>query len=89
MLIPRGNERGLTFDLFVMLTNGDEDFVPPRRTVERSTECNPAPIYCGRLNDTYPDAKPMGYPFDRLPHSNVRNLDGFVHGIPNMRYVQV
>jgi tyrosinase len=61
LLLPRGSNEGMTFDLFVMLTNGDDDYVRPRNNLRRPGECKPAPIYCGRLNDTYPDSRPMGY----------------------------
>jgi len=89
MLIPKGTQRGLPFDLFVMITNGWEDYVAPSRTSTTQNECSPAPIYCGRLNDTYPDARPMGYPFDRLPANNIRTLDDYIRTARNMAYTQV
>lgn len=100
LLLPKGTERGLPFDLFVMLTNGDEDYVAPRNNPRRASgECKPAPIYCGRLNDTYPDARPMGYPFDRLPYNAPRSwwdrprvvetLEEYTSGIPNAAMAQV
>jgi len=98
MLLPRGNERGMEFDLFVMLTNGDQDYVRPVNPPRQPGECKPAPIYCGRLNDTYPDARPMGYPFDRRPYSHqhhpgdnepVESIEAYTYGIPNMVTVPI
>lgn len=61
MLIPRGNHRGMQFELFVMLTDGDEDSVGESGKVL----CQDAVSYCGAKDAHYPDKKPMGFPFDR------------------------
>lgn len=92
--------------MFIMVTNGEEDAVltlpePPNSNSARNT-CVPAPIFCGIPNQLYPDARPMGYPFDRLPYSvpdqygngqgrsrMVRDLAEYVHGIPNIAAFQV
>jgi hypothetical protein len=80
----------MAFDLFVMVTNGDQDAVnqPPAPQT-----CRAAPIYCGIANQLYPDAKPMGYPFDRLPYAVngrvVGNLDEYIAGVTNMAAPQV
>lgn len=106
MLVPRGTEVGMDFDLFVMLTDGNQDFVASSNTAQTSNQngnsCGPAPIYCGRMNDTYPDARPMNYPFDRLPYTvvettdnsqlfqrYVNDLEEYVHPISNMANVKV
>jgi len=90
MLLPKGKRSGMTFDLFVMLTNGDDDEVK-QNVVPQS--CRTAPIYCGIANQFYPDAKPMGYPFDRLPYSVngqlVSDLDEYIYDMTNMKTIQV
>lgn len=45
--------------------------------------CNDAASYCGIRDRMYPDRKPMGYPFDRLPRSGAETLATFL--TPNMR----
>jgi len=64
----------MMFDLFVMATNAEDDAVPfmPNPMPggkQRPASCVPAPVYCGVPGQLYPDSKPMGYPFDRLPYS--------------------
>ncbi len=66
MYIPKGNEKGMTFDLFIMITNYDHDYVPDDpRDLDIPEGCNSAYIFCGRPHRRYPDSKPMMYPFDR------------------------
>nr|CCA94926.1 hemocyanin subunit e [Mastigoproctus giganteus] len=62
MLIPRGNHRGMEFDLFVMLTDYTAD-----SALDSTPEgvCVDSLSYCGIKDHKYPDKKPMGYPFDR------------------------
>lgn len=61
MLLPRGTANGQLMDLVVFLTNGEEDAVPgTERPQGTSTNCREALSYCGRLNQAYPDRKPMG-----------------------------
>ncbi len=57
LLLPRGTRAGMRFKLMVMVTDWDKD------RVGRDTCCGSL-SYCGAL-DRYPDARPMGYPFDR------------------------
>uniref|UniRef100_A0A1W7RAD3 Hemocyanin subunit 5 n=1 Tax=Hadrurus spadix TaxID=141984 RepID=A0A1W7RAD3_9SCOR len=62
MLVPRGSPKGMEFELFVMLTDGEKD------TVEGGVDnllCSDALSYCGAKDHKYPDKKPMGFPFDR------------------------
>ena len=70
LLIPKGTTDGMIFDMFIMVTNGQEDAVAqlPAPAGAAANTCRPAPIYCGVPNQLYPDAKPMNYPFDRLPY---------------------
>lgn len=79
MLIPKGLPgAGLACDLFVMVTNWGED------RVEQSLQglCNDASSFCGVRDRLYPDRRPMGFPFDRLPRRDVDRLPQFL--TPNM-----
>nr|P80476.1 RecName: Full=Hemocyanin AA6 chain [Androctonus australis]3IXV_A Chain A, Hemocyanin AA6 chain [Androctonus australis]3IXV_C Chain C, Hemocyanin AA6 chain [Androctonus australis]3IXV_D Chain D, Hemocyanin AA6 chain [Androctonus australis]3IXV_E Chain E, Hemocyanin AA6 chain [Androctonus australis]3IXV_F Chain F, Hemocyanin AA6 chain [Androctonus australis]3IXV_G Chain G, Hemocyanin AA6 chain [Androctonus australis]3IXV_H Chain H, Hemocyanin AA6 chain [Androctonus australis]3IXV_I Chain I len=62
MLIPRGSHKGMEFELFVMLTDHDEDTVAG---LSENAVCSDAVSYCGARDDRYPDKKAMGFPFDR------------------------
>nr|CCA94914.1 hemocyanin subunit IIIb [Limulus polyphemus] len=62
MLIPRGNHLGMEFQLFVMLTDWEQD--QAGKDLEHLT-CADAVSYCGARDHLYPDKKPMGFPFDR------------------------
>ena len=96
LILPKGSPEGTVYDLFVMLTPGDEDAVEDTN-IDVPFECQAAPVWCTHYGRKYPDAKPMGYPFDRLPFSvqsgnssrMVRNLDEYVKEIPNMQYIPV
>ncbi|ODN01438.1 Phenoloxidase 2 [Orchesella cincta] len=68
LFIPKGTHKGLAFDFFAMITNFDEDYVEENPDDLYIPEpCNSPYIYCGIPWRKYPDAKPMGYPFDRSP----------------------
>ena len=62
MLLPRGMPQGMDFQLFVMLTDHAVDKV---EQVIRGRPCTNAVSYCGILDSKFPDARPMGFPFDR------------------------
>lgn len=69
LYIPRGNTKGMAFDIFVIVTNFDEDIVTDSPADLAIPEgCNGQYIYCGRARRKYPDPRPMGYPFDRPPY---------------------
>lgn len=69
LYIPKGSHKGMPFDLFVMVTNYDEDHVPNHpRDLEIPETCNSPYLLCGHARRRYPDARPMGYPFDRPPY---------------------
>ncbi|ODN01429.1 Phenoloxidase subunit 2 [Orchesella cincta] len=69
LYIPKGNTKGMPFDLFVMVTNYDEDHVPNHpKDLEIPETCNSPYIFCGLPKRRYPDARPMGYPWDRPPY---------------------
>ncbi|GFV70497.1 hemocyanin A chain [Trichonephila clavipes] len=61
LLVLKGNIKGMVFDLFVMITDGEDDKVPS----SGKNVCYDALSYCGVLGEKYPDKKAMGYPFDR------------------------
>lgn len=63
MLIPKGNHRGMDFELFVVATDYAEDAVNGHG---ENSECMDAVSYCGAKDQKYPDKKPMGFPFDRV-----------------------
>lgn len=50
-------------------------------------QCNDAYSFCGLKDKLYPDRRPMGYPFDRMPRDGVDNLQQFLSG--NMRVQDV
>jgi tyrosinase len=78
-LVPKGTPDGLRCELFVMVSNYDEDRVEQ----DLAGTCNDAASYCGIRDRLYPDLKAMGYPFDRLPRAGADNLASFL--TPNMR----
>ncbi|XP_050441246.1 phenoloxidase 1-like [Adelges cooleyi] len=86
MLIAKGTPEGLPCELFVMVSNGVID------QVEKSQgdgTCKNASSYCGVLDKKYPDARAMGYPFDRPAEDRpgvkkVETLQDFLQDLPNM-----
>lgn len=78
MLIPKGAPEGFPCELFVMVSNYDDD------KINQSTEgaCADAASFCGIRDKLYPDKRSMGYPFDRVPRSGVNTLQDFL--TPNM-----
>ncbi|XP_033103049.1 hemocyanin AA6 chain-like [Anneissia japonica] len=60
LLLPRGKRDGMKFDLFVMLTNWEDDIA------EVGSNLNKGSTFCGLQDRHYPDVKPMGFPFDRI-----------------------
>jgi hypothetical protein len=85
MLLPRGRPEGMTFDLFVMITNFAEDTV--NQPYNEQEACSDAAMFCGLRDQLYPDRKPMGYPFDRA--NRVNNLAAFTAKGTNMRLGQI
>ncbi|KAJ8961009.1 hypothetical protein NQ318_020314, partial [Aromia moschata] len=83
MLVPKGTPQGMPCELFVMISNYEDD------KVDQSIDgqCNDAYSYCGIRDKLYPDRKSMGYPFDRQPRDGVRSLQDFL--TPNMRVKDV
>lgn len=60
LYIPKGTHKGMPFDLFVMVTNYDEDHVPNHpKDLELPEKCNSPYLFCGHSNRRYPDFRPM------------------------------
>uniref|UniRef100_A0A481MQJ8 Phenoloxidase n=1 Tax=Nipponaphis monzeni TaxID=196483 RepID=A0A481MQJ8_9HEMI len=87
MLIPKGSPEGYQCQLFVMVSNAANDVVQSNGTAANGQQCTDAASYCGVLNSRYPDARNMGYPFDRVPRDGVATLQQFV--TPNMTFQDV
>ncbi|XP_045134884.1 phenoloxidase 3-like isoform X2 [Portunus trituberculatus] len=64
MLLPRGKQEGMSFELFVMVTDWNQDKVAQP---DGARSCSAAASFCGILDALYPDGRPMGFPFDRRP----------------------
>lgn len=79
MLIPKGSPEGFTAQIFVMVSNFEDD----RVNQQIDGFCNDAESYCGIKDKLYPDRRSMGYPFDRMPRDGVDTLQQFL--TPNMR----
>jgi len=89
LLLPKGTPSGQVFDLVVMVTDGKEDIVEDEDVVTPEANCISAPILAGVYRKLYPDRKPMGYPFDRVPFKPSATLEEYVGMIPNMATTQV
>uniref|UniRef100_A0A1I8NVC5 tyrosinase n=1 Tax=Stomoxys calcitrans TaxID=35570 RepID=A0A1I8NVC5_STOCA len=84
MLIPKGLPGdGLRCQLFVMVSNYEDDRVDQ----DLVGSCSDASSYCGVRDRKYPDRRPMGFPFDRLPRQGADQLVNFL--TPNMSIVDV
>lgn len=57
LLLPRGTTDGMSFRFLVMATNWTIDKVS-------QSECG-SMSFCGARNNSYPDSREMGYPFNR------------------------
>jgi tyrosinase len=79
LLLPKGTEKGMVYDLVVMITPAEGSDIFNYRGW----------THCGLKNKTYPDSKPMGYPWDRRPNMSVTYLQDFVSKVPNMITTQI
>ncbi|CAH2093737.1 unnamed protein product [Euphydryas editha] len=84
MLVPRGTEAGMQYELFVMLSNYSLDSVNNPDGSQKS--CVEASSFCGLKDRLYPDRRNMGYPFDR-PSAGAANIQEFIR--PNMALIDV
>lgn len=103
MLIPKGLPEGMRCELFVMISNYEQDRVEFFGLFEKHIylnitfflqvdqnlvgSCSDAASYCGVRDRLYPDKRAMGYPFDRLPRSGADRMTAFL--TPNMSLVDV
>ncbi|XP_071448022.1 phenoloxidase 2-like [Hetaerina americana] len=78
MLIPKGSIEGFQCQLFVMVSDAEEDLVDVDGSYSKGSS------YCGVRDKVYPDRRPMGYPFDRLPEDDHDTLEKFVNRSSNM-----
>ncbi|KAK7874024.1 hypothetical protein R5R35_013428 [Gryllus longicercus] len=88
MLLPRGNAEGLPCVLFAMLTDYELDKVEGSESQEGG-RCKAAVSFCGLRDKRFPDRRPMGFPFDRLPRNADHYLRQFMAALDNMRAVDV
>ena len=81
MLVPRGTPEGMKADLFVMVTNWEDDAVNPDVRITGNV------AYCGKSGKPYPDKRPMGFPFDRdiqiTDDAQTNTLEKLVEEVPN------
>lgn len=80
LLLPRGTESGYQCQLFVMISNYDDDKVD--QNID-GVPCRDGDTFCGIKDKLYPDRRSMGFPFDRVPRDGVDTLQEFL--TPNMR----
>ncbi|XP_018368113.1 PREDICTED: phenoloxidase 2 [Trachymyrmex cornetzi] len=83
MLVPKGKEEGFPMDLFIMISDYTGDAVEQ----DEPTGCKDAASFCGLRDRKYPDARPMGFPFDRRARAGVETLAQFLTG--NMAVAQI
>ena len=83
MLISKGTPGGFECDLFVMVS----DYADDRIDQDLVGQCNDGSSFCGVRDRRYPDRRPMGYPFDRLPRAGSDRLAQFL--LPNMNVTRV
>uniref|UniRef100_A0AAG5DFL8 Tyrosinase copper-binding domain-containing protein n=1 Tax=Anopheles atroparvus TaxID=41427 RepID=A0AAG5DFL8_ANOAO len=87
MLVPKGDFIGVEYDLFAMVSNFERDRVNP--VFDERVGCNDAHSFCGLRDRTYPDARNMGFPFDRRIPNTVRSFADFVAPYQNMKVTKV
>lgn len=87
MLLPKGAPEGVQFDLFVMISNFDNDSVG--QEFDETVDCNDAHSFCGIRDKLYPDKRTMGFPFERRTEANVATLSDFMRPYSNMASTNV
>ncbi|XP_058055846.1 phenoloxidase 8-like [Anopheles bellator] len=81
MLLPKGSADGLGYDFFAMISDYSQDRV---EDINENEVCSDAHMFCGLRDRRYPDARSMGYPFDRFTSESVRSLQEFTSPYKNM-----
>ncbi|KAI5703503.1 hypothetical protein M8J75_012530 [Diaphorina citri] len=84
MLIPKGSADGFACQLFVMVSDYEQDRVD---SPQSTATCDNASSFCGVRDSKYPDKRAMGFPFDRVPRSGVNTMQQFL--TPNMAVLDV
>ncbi|XP_055603339.1 phenoloxidase 8-like [Uranotaenia lowii] len=82
MLVPKGSPEGTQFDLFVMVSNFDQDTV--NIDFDEKVDCNDSHSFCGLRDRLYPDKRTMGFPFERSTPNTVRTVKDFIGSNSNM-----
>ncbi|KAG8191448.1 hypothetical protein JTE90_020700 [Oedothorax gibbosus] len=77
LLVPKGDETGMTFYLYAIFTDYYADTVNDHG---RTSECTDAVSYCGAKDQLFPDKRAMGFPWDR--HIVAENYEEWK--LPNM-----
>ncbi|CAL4113977.1 unnamed protein product, partial [Meganyctiphanes norvegica] len=62
LLLPKGDEQGLEFNLWAFVSDGSHDHT---ETFEIEGNYGGTHSHCGIHGQKYPDTRPMGYPLDR------------------------
>uniref|UniRef100_A0A1Y9HAL1 Tyrosinase copper-binding domain-containing protein n=1 Tax=Anopheles farauti TaxID=69004 RepID=A0A1Y9HAL1_9DIPT len=86
MLLPKGNARGVVYDLFAMVSRFEDDNAT---SYDETAGCDDSYSFCGLRDRVYPSRRPMGFPFDRSASTTVRSLADFVAPYRNMRLATV
>ncbi|XP_058460273.1 phenoloxidase 8-like [Malaya genurostris] len=87
MLLPKGTAEGMVFDLFVMISNYAGDSIG--QEFDENINCNDSHSFCGLRDKLYPDARSMGFPFDRKSPAMVHTLQQYMAANSNMRATDV
>ncbi|XP_058460053.1 phenoloxidase 8-like [Malaya genurostris] len=87
MLLPKGTTEGMVFDLFVMISNYSGDSIG--QEFDENVNCNDSHSFCGLRDKLYPDARSMGFPFDRKSPAMVQALQQYMAPNSNMRATDI
>ncbi|XP_062550620.1 phenoloxidase 2-like [Armigeres subalbatus] len=87
MLLPKGAPEGVQYDLYVMISNFNNDSVG--QEFDETVGCNDAHSFCGLRDKLYPDKRTMGFPFDRRTETSVSTLNDFMKPYSNMAATSV
>ena len=102
MMIPKGNVNGHEMVLFIMITDYEYDKVWKLKFIKffwvntfyafqvnqpNPSSCQDGFSLCGLKGLAYPDAKSMGFPFNRISESNVKHLSDFL--LSNMKTIDL
>ncbi|XP_058805148.1 phenoloxidase subunit 1-like [Phymastichus coffea] len=83
MLVPKGTENGFAMDLFLMVSDYQQDKIDQAEP----TGCRDGVSFCGLRDLKYPDRRGMGFPFDRKARAGVSSMTDFLTS--NMKLQQI